>query len=108
MSSRANILECCGKAVPETRRPCEPDADAHLERRPRGRLADRFLEERDREIVEFEVREQEESLRAQAPRLHVGQRLSRQRPGACPFTRSLLGARGGQRAAMKRIAALRR
>jgi hypothetical protein len=74
----------------EAPRPGEATMDERLQRRARGRLAQRCLEQRGRTIEALELGEEDECLRAYQADFHFGQQVGRNRSGARPFARSLM------------------
>ena len=75
---------------------------------PRRRLAQRFLEQRDRTVDALELGEEDEGLGAQRADLRLGQQLGRDRPRARPLPGRLMRPGRRQRPATALVARVRR
>jgi hypothetical protein len=90
------VLERSGEALPEARRPREPALDARLQRRPRSRLAQGLLEQRDRPVEALELGEEGERLGAQRTDVALCQQVREDRAGARPFSGGPMRTSRGQ------------
>ena len=105
LERRARVLERC-TTLPEAGRPREPAVDDRLERRARGRLAQRFLEQRERARSTLSSSARRTSASARnAPIFRLGQQVGRNRPGARPLPGGVVRASRSERPTMAVAAA---
>jgi len=102
------VLERSGEALPEAGRPRELALDARLQRRPRLRLAQGLLEQRDRPVETLELGEEGESLGAQRTDVALCQQVREDRAGARPFSGGPMRTSCGQGSTTALVACLRR
>ena len=101
-------LERRREPLPEAFRPGEADMDDRLERRVRGRLAQRFREDRNGKVVVLELGEEEEGLGAQRAGLRLGQQIGRNRSRARPLPGSEMRTGRSERSTMPVVARIGR
>ena len=82
--------------------------DDRLQRRARGPLAQRCLEQRGPAIAALELGEQDKRLGAYRADFHLGQQVGRNRSGAHPLAGSLMRTSRGQRSTMALAVLVRR
>src|SRR5438128_10704944 len=107
LECRPRVLEGSDEALFEARCPRKPAVDGRFERRTRRRLAQGFFEQRDGPVEALELREENESLRAQRTDAALDQQVARDRPGTRPFPGSAVRTGRNQRSAMALLARVR-
>jgi hypothetical protein len=102
------MLERSRETLLEAGRPREPALDARLQRRPRLRLAQGLVEQRDRPVEALELGEEGESLGMQRTDVALCQQVREDRAGARPFSGGPMRTGCGQGSTTALVACLRR